>query len=164
MNDIPHYDEHVPILIVGGSLVGLSMALFLSWRGIPCLLVERHSGVSPFVRAGGFNPRTLEIYRSVGIESAIREAAPQSFKDMRIVRVETLIGKELGTFLENTSDYTMASSPIAGSIIPQDILEPLLYEHARKLGADLHFSMECVSFEQDPDGVSAVIHDLPGGQ
>jgi hypothetical protein len=106
----------------------------------------------------------LEIYRSVGLESAIREAAPQSLKDMRIVRVETLVGKELGTSLENTSDYTMAASPISGSIIPQDILEPLLYKPALKLGANLRFSTGCVSFEQDTDGVSAVICDLASGQ
>src|ERR1051326_5843781 len=116
MSNLSHYDENVPVLIVGGSLVGLSMALFLSWRGIPCLLVERHTGVSPFVRAGGFNPRTLEIYRSVGLEPTIREAAPEALKNMKIVRVETLAGEELGTFLENTSNYTMAASPVSGSI------------------------------------------------
>jgi putative polyketide hydroxylase len=158
------YDESVPVIIVGGSLVGLSMALFLAWRGIPCLLVERHAGISPFVRAGGFNPRTLEIYRSVGLEVAIREAAPETLKDMRIVRVETLAGKELGTFLENTSDYSMPASPVAGSIIPQNILEPLLNEHARKYGADLRFNTECVSFEQDATGVSCIIRDLSSGE
>jgi putative polyketide hydroxylase len=164
MSNISHYDENVPILIVGGSLVGLSMAHFLSWRGIPCLLVERHAGVSPFVRAGGFNPRTLEIYRSVGLEPAIREAAPKTLKDMKIVRVETLRGEELGTFLENSSDYVMAPSPIAGSIIPQNILEPVLRERARDLGADLRFNTEFLSFEQDSDGVNAIIRDRANGR
>ncbi|GHO96865.1 FAD-dependent oxidoreductase [Reticulibacter mediterranei] len=158
------YDETVPVVIVGGSLVGLSTALFLAWRSIPCLLVERHVGISPFVRAGGFNPRTLEIYRSVGLEATIRAAAPEMLKDMRIVRVETLAGKELGTFLENTSDYSMPASPVAGSIIPQNILEPLLNEHARKYGADLRFNTDCVSCEQDADGVSCIIRDLSSGE
>jgi FAD binding domain len=39
MSNISHYDEDVPVLIVGGSLVGLSMALFLAWRGVPCMLI-----------------------------------------------------------------------------------------------------------------------------
>ncbi|MBO0780587.1 MAG: FAD-dependent monooxygenase [Ktedonobacteraceae bacterium] len=164
MNHLSHDDEHVPVLVVGGSLVGLSMALFLSKLGIPSLLVERHAGVSTFVRAGGFNSRTLEIYRSVGLEPALREAAPEAFKEMKIVRVETLAGRELGIFLENSSEYAMAASPLRGSIIPQNLLEPLLREHARTLGADLRFGTECVSFEQHTDGVSAVIRDLASGQ
>ncbi|QBD78634.1 hypothetical protein EPA93_22630 [Ktedonosporobacter rubrisoli] len=164
MNNLSHHTEHVPVLIVGGSLVGLSAALFLAWRGVPCLLVERHVGTSPFARAGGFNPRTLEIYRSVGLEPAIREAAPIEFSGMKIISVETLAGKELGTFLENTSSYTMSASPVAGSIITQDILEPLLRKHACALGADLRFATECVTFEQDSEGVSALIRDLASGK
>ncbi|SHE34987.1 putative polyketide hydroxylase [Seinonella peptonophila] len=164
MYNVSNYDENTPVLIVGGSLVGLSTALFLSWHGIPCLLVERHANISPFSRAGGFNPRTLEIFRTVGVESAIREAAPDAFKNTKMVRVDTLVGKELGTYLENSSNYSMASSPISGCIIPQNILEPVLKEQASKLGADLRFATECVSVEQDDDGVSAVIRDLSSGQ
>ena len=33
-----------PILIVGGGLVGLSMALFLNQHQVPYILVERRSG------------------------------------------------------------------------------------------------------------------------
>lgn len=32
--------EDVPVLIVGGSLVGLSAALFLRWHGVDVLVVE----------------------------------------------------------------------------------------------------------------------------
>lgn len=35
--------EDVPVLIVGGSLVGLSAALFLRMHGIDVLAVERHN-------------------------------------------------------------------------------------------------------------------------
>ena len=58
MNDHTHsmlgYDADMPVLIVGGSLVGLSTSLFLSWHGIPSLLVERHAGISPHPRAFNF--------------------------------------------------------------------------------------------------------------
>jgi hypothetical protein len=37
-------DEHVPILIVGGSLVGLTTAMLLGHHGVPALAVERHAG------------------------------------------------------------------------------------------------------------------------
>ena len=38
--------KRTPILIVGGSLVGLLTSLFLSWHGIPSILVEPHPTTS----------------------------------------------------------------------------------------------------------------------
>jgi 2-polyprenyl-6-methoxyphenol hydroxylase-like FAD-dependent oxidoreductase len=38
--------EAVPVLIVGGSLVGLSSAMFIASRGLDCMVVERHHGGS----------------------------------------------------------------------------------------------------------------------
>src|SRR5215475_9242033 len=58
--------EDVPVLIVGGSLVGLSAALFLRWHGVEVLAVERHAGTAITVRAGHFHLRTVEILRSGG--------------------------------------------------------------------------------------------------
>jgi 2-polyprenyl-6-methoxyphenol hydroxylase-like FAD-dependent oxidoreductase len=39
-------DDRVPVLLVGGSLVGLSTSLFLGRLGIRHLLVERHAATS----------------------------------------------------------------------------------------------------------------------
>jgi 2-polyprenyl-6-methoxyphenol hydroxylase-like FAD-dependent oxidoreductase len=58
--------EDVPVLIVGGSLVGLSTALFLRWHGVDVLAVERHAGTAINARAGHFHLRTVEILRSAG--------------------------------------------------------------------------------------------------
>ena len=99
MSDIStRYDEDVPVLIVGGSVVGLSTALFLAWHGIPALLVERHATTSIHARAGGFNARTMEMFRQVGIESAIfaQETPPAQPGEMGL-RVESLTGKVLDT-------------------------------------------------------------------
>ena len=63
--------EDVPVLIVGGSLVGLSAALFLRWHGVDVLAVERHTGTAINVRAGQFRLRTVEILRSAGLEDAV---------------------------------------------------------------------------------------------
>ncbi len=40
-------DETTQVLIVGGSLVGLSTSLLLAWHGVRCLLLERHPGRHP---------------------------------------------------------------------------------------------------------------------
>ncbi len=159
------YDETPPVLIVGGSLVGLSTALFLSWHGVPNLLVERHAGISPFPRAGGFNPRTMELYHEVGLEPDIRQAEPKEMLDSIIVRVESLAGEEFARFAQNMNQaFTFPASPFQGSIITQNLLEPILQTHARKLGSDLRFSTQFVSCEQDDEGVSAIIRDLKTGQ
>ena len=64
--------DEIPVLVVGGSLVGLSTALLLRWHGIDCLAVERHAGTAIHPRAGHFHLRTVEILRSLGLEDAVR--------------------------------------------------------------------------------------------
>src|SRR2546429_4122065 len=59
------------VLIVGGGTSGLSTALFLAWHGVPCLLVERHPDLLSHPRARGLTPRTMELYRQVGLEPAL---------------------------------------------------------------------------------------------
>jgi len=44
-----------PVLVVGGSLVGLSAAVFLAWRGVSTVLVDPHLGSSPHPRAVGYH-------------------------------------------------------------------------------------------------------------
>jgi len=154
---LPGYDETTPVLIVGGSLVGLSTSLFLAWHGIPSLLVERHAGVSPHPRAFNFNMRTMEQFRQVGTEDAIRRKASPHFQNSSILRAESLAGRELTSFTEDTTSSDL--SPVSGCIIGQDALEPVLQTRAQELGGVLRFNTELVSFEQDADGVSAVIRD-----
>src|SRR6188768_3062666 len=85
-------DSSTPVLIVGGGLAGLSAALFLAWRGVPTVLVEKHASSSPHPRAMGFTPRTLEIFRAVGLADAIPEV-PHGHGRPRRVAVESLAGK-----------------------------------------------------------------------
>ncbi|HEY0754190.1 MAG TPA: FAD-dependent monooxygenase [Ktedonobacteraceae bacterium] len=153
--------ETVPVLIVGGSLVGLSTSLFLSFYGIPSLLVERHSGISPHPRAFNFNMRTMEIFRSVAAEEAIRRKAPPHFQNSGILQAESLVGREFGWITQDTTSSDL--SPLAGCIIGQDVLEPVLRARALELGSAMRFSTEFVAFEQDSDGVNAVIRDRVSG-
>ncbi|WP_425424553.1 FAD-dependent monooxygenase, partial [Streptomyces katrae] len=50
-----HADVRVPVLVVGGSLVGLSTSLFLSRHGIRHMVVEKHAGTSVHPRGRGIN-------------------------------------------------------------------------------------------------------------
>jgi len=163
------YDEQVPVLIVGGSLVGLSTSLFLSWHGIASILVERHAGLSPHSRAGGLNARTMEIFDRVGVAEAIHRIVPPSAKFGGILRLESLVGKEFGWLTQNVNgeretEEKRQLGPISNSFIVQNMLEPILQARARELGSDLRFNTALTAFEQDEDGVRAVIRDQVSGE
>ena len=72
-------DIEVPVLITGGSLVGMSTALLLGYHGIGSLTVERHRGTAIHPRAAMINQRTMEIFRSVGLEQTVREKSGEQF-------------------------------------------------------------------------------------
>ena len=64
-------DDDVPVVIVGGSLVGLSMAVFLGAQGVPSLVVERHPGTAIHPRAALVSQRTVELFRALGLQGEI---------------------------------------------------------------------------------------------
>ncbi|MGH3280383.1 MAG: FAD-dependent monooxygenase, partial [Trebonia sp.] len=156
--------EEVPVLIVGGSLVGLSAALFLRRHGIDVLTVERHAGTAIRSRAGHFQLRTVEILRSMGIEDAVRRKSEEQYPpDGGINNVESLAGREIANYFPNLNAGVEEFSPTVRLFINQDALEPILRARAEELGARLRYHTECLSLEQDADGVTAVIRDLESG-
>ena len=92
----------VPVLVVGGSLVGLATAMFLAQHGVDVLSVERHQGTAIRPRAGHFHLRTLELMRVAGIEDRVRAAALALYSpDGGINAVETLAGREIANYIPN---------------------------------------------------------------
>jgi 2-polyprenyl-6-methoxyphenol hydroxylase-like FAD-dependent oxidoreductase len=157
-------EVETPVLIVGGSLVGLSAAVFLGARGVECLVAERHPGTAIHPRAALVNQRTMETYRAIGIEPAIEEAAAREFiQNGAIVSVESLGGKELDYYFRTINEGVEELSPSKRIFITQIGLEPVLLAKATELGIDVHHSREVVSLEQDADGVTAVVRSRDNG-
>lgn len=156
--------ESTSVLVVGGGLVGLSAAMFLAWRDVPTIAVERHPGSSLHPRAIGYTPRTMELYRTVGLGDSI-PAAPVGV-GVRRVRVTSLAGEwfEEQHWTPPAAQHTptIEYSPCGGAGIAQDRLEPMLRDKAIELGADVRMSTEMVSFEQDDDGVTATLRSADG--
>jgi len=153
------------VLIAGGSLVGLSTALFLAHHNVPCVMVERHPSTSIHPRAVGYYPRTAELLRTVGVEEAAKSAASGFEKHKTRAGVVSLAGEVLFSKEELAGGDDLADlTPSKLLLLPQDRLEPLLRARAEKLGADLRFGTELVSFTQDDDGVSAVLKGPDGDQ
>lgn len=160
--EMPH---DVPVLIVGGSLVGLTTALLLAAHGVRPLAVERHAGTAIHPRAGHFQIRTIEILREMGLEAEVRERSRETYDpEGGIIAVESLAGKELARFIPNLNVGVDDRSPTGRIFIDQDVLEPILRRRAEELGALLRYRTEMTSFEQDADGVRAVVRDLDSGK
>lgn len=160
-------DGDTEVLVVGGSLVGLTSAMLLAWHGVRVVLVEPHTGSHPHPRAIGFTERSLEIFRAVGIDGQIPEVPP----DHRLLRctAECLAGKwqepdawTPGARGGQAEAAAVAFSPRGGAALAQDKLEPILRDRARALGADLRLGLELVGFDQDADGVAARVQDRYG--
>lgn len=158
-------DIEVPLFIVGGSLVGMSTALFLGHHGIRSLAVENHRGTAIHPRAAMITQRTMEVLREVGVEQIVMEKSEEQFvQDGAIMALESLAGKEIASFIPNLNEGVRDVSPSLRLFITQNLLEPLLQHRAHELGAELRFATEMVSFEEDRDGVSAVIRHRDTGK
>jgi 2-polyprenyl-6-methoxyphenol hydroxylase-like FAD-dependent oxidoreductase len=156
--DYPVPDVQVPVLVVGGSLTGLTTSVYLASQGVPHLLVERHRGTAVHPRAASFHQRTMEIFRGVGLQEAVEAAAEKEFvQNGAIVSVPTLSSPEMQYFYRSFNEGVEELSPTRRLFITQIGLEPVLRERARDLGAEHRYAIELVSFEQDDDGVTSVI-------
>jgi len=157
-------DEEASVLVVGGSLVGLTASVLLGRHGVPHLVVERHRGTAIHPRAAAFHQRTLEIYRSAGLQAAVEQAAEREFvQNGAIMAVDRLAGKELAWFYRDVNHGVEHLSPARRIFITQIGLEPVLRDCAAGLGSDLRYATEMTGFTQDEEGVTAVIRPRDGG-
>jgi 2-polyprenyl-6-methoxyphenol hydroxylase-like FAD-dependent oxidoreductase len=157
-------DEDIPVLIVGGSLVGLTTAMLLGYHGVPSLSVERHAGTAIHPRAGHFQLRTMEVLRQLGLEERVRAKSLEMYSPTGgIIAVESLAGRELATYVRELNEGVEGFSPTRRVFINQDALEPLLRERALELGAIVRNRTEAVALEQDEDGVTVMLRDLDSG-
>src|SRR5215217_9257682 len=105
-------DDEVPVLIVGGSLVGLTTALLLGHHGVPSLAVERHAGTAIHPRAGHFQLRTMETLRLLGLEERVRTKSLEMYSPTGgIIAVESLAGRELATYVKELNEGVEGLSP-----------------------------------------------------
>jgi putative polyketide hydroxylase len=157
--------DRAPVLVVGGALAGLSSAVFLGLHGVRCLLVERHPDLLIHPRLRGVSPRAVEAYRQAGLEPAIRAASFATGEGYTWVpvRADTLAGEHTLAEEPGGGEEAGAASPASFAPIDQDRLEVLLRARAEELGVDVRFSSELVSWEQDGDGVTAVLRDRRDG-
>ncbi len=160
--------ERVSVLVVGAGVAGLTTALALARSGVDVLVVTKYQGTANSPRAHITNQRTMEVFRSLGIEERIKAVATPnnlmgnnvwatSFSAPELARLETW-----GTGANRLSDYAV-NSPSAMCNVPQHILEPVILAAAREAGARVIFESEFVSLTQNDAEVRAVVRDRTTG-
>ncbi len=155
---MPEHD--VPVLIVGGGPVGLAASLLLSEHGVDSLLVERNATTTDHPKAHIANTRTMEIFRALGVDAAVRAAAlpPRAMSHVRWVR--SLAGEELARL--DACPPAEDSSPTRTVSCAQDRVEAILLAASASRRGRLRFSTELVALEPRADGVSARLRAADG--
>ncbi len=154
----------LPVLIVGGGLVGLSTAMFLAQHGVRSLAIERLRNVSPLPRAAHFHMRTLELFRACGIEEEVKAQSLKEFEpEGAVAAFDTLAGKQIAAFVPSLNEGVAAVSPSRRLFITQPGLEPLLRRRAERANALVEDGSELMGIDQDVNGVTATIRDTDTG-
>lgn len=160
--------DQTDVLVVGAGPAGLAMAALLAAYDVDAITVTKYPATANSPRAHITNQRTMEVFRDLGIEGAVRGVATPnelmghniwatSFAEQEIARLLTW-----GSGPERRGDYELAS-PSSMCNVPQHVLEPVLLDGARERGADIRFSSELVAISQDDDGVTATVRDRETG-
>jgi putative polyketide hydroxylase len=154
--------EHTRVLIVGGSVVGASAALFLAARGMAPVLVEKHRDVSTRLRAKLFYPRTMEAFRAVGADEDVHAIQRDRPPADHAAVVASLAGPEVRRWrLPAAADFS-AVSPSPSALVKQADLEEVVRTHARRAGADLRLGHRLTGLDPRDDGVVAHVVDADG--
>ena len=157
-----------PVLIAGAGPVGLTLALELGWRGVPCMLVEPNEEFSGNPKAKTVHQRTLELFRrwDRGVPEKLRAAAPLGTDFPSTILYVTRLTGELITALHNATpaDSGNRLSPERTLRIPQSFLEPVLRAEVRHMpGVDFRLGWKLESFEQQSGEVRAeIVHTASG--
>lgn len=161
------YDHEVDVLVVGAGLGGLSTAMFLARQGARVLVVERRPGLSPYPRAAGQNPRTMELLRIGGVADEVTRADDirGTQGDFVIRLAQSVRGEILRTVSESFDEMVEATrpcTPAGWAMLSQDKLEPILLAQARRHGGEIRFDTRLLSFRQDGHGVTARLQGPDG--
>ncbi|MEO5672774.1 MAG: FAD-dependent monooxygenase [Ramlibacter sp.] len=166
--------HEIPALIVGAGPVGMTMALDLALRDVPCMLVDQSETPRFLPKMERCNARSMEIFRRLGLAEKIKAAGYPGTATMDIKVVTRLSEPPLLHLRYPTADEQRmqiafsrdGSQPLeAFQVISQYTLEPLLRaEVAAAAPITARYGWQLVSFAQDGDGVSAVLEDREGAR
>ncbi|TFK47804.1 monooxygenase [Heliocybe sulcata] len=148
--------QSLPVLVVGAGPTGLVHALTLCQSGVPVRIIDK--APKPFVgsRGAGIQPRTLEVYNSLGVLPDILTGAVP----MPINRIYKLPGgtEVMKDFRMCPRSYPTPGIPFFNSyMLGQDVAQSILRSHLEKYGCHVEHGTELRTLDQHADRVEAQI-------
>ena len=160
------------VLIVGAGPVGLTLSIDLGKRGVRCILIEKNDAPLGYPKMERCNPRTMEIFRRLGLADTVRAAGYPPDWPMDTYLVFDLMRPPLFKMAhptvaqskarrDATTDGSMPLEPY--QIISQYTLEPLLKSVAEQIpNLAVRFGHELLSYTEEPGGVAAHVRKTSG--
>ena len=147
------------VLVVGLGPVGAALCALLAREGVTAIAVEKESEVYPLPRAAHFDHEIMRLFQKLGIAAEMQAASQVApAYEFRNAAGEILMSYDL---IAQGSPSGWAPS----YMFHQPSLEVAL---RRRAGASPHIQLRLPrtlrSFEQDPDGVTAVIEGPDGSE
>lgn len=161
---------HVGVLIVGAGPAGLTLAIDLARRGVPCHVVEASEQRAVNPRCNTTSARSMEIFRRLGLSAQIRRAGlPEDYPTSVQYRT-SLRGEEMFRIDLPSAKQVLAGegrdgwpTPEPQHRISQLFLEPLLERHADGLpGLTVERGARLTALRQHEDGVEVEVETAAG--
>jgi 2-polyprenyl-6-methoxyphenol hydroxylase-like FAD-dependent oxidoreductase len=160
------------VLIVGAGPVGLTLAVDLGRRGVRCMLIEKNEAPLGYPKMERCNPRTMEIFRRLGLAQTVRDAGyppdwPMdnylvfSLSKPPLMKLPFPTVAQARARIAATNDGTLPLEPY--QIISQYTLEPLLKSAAEGIAnVSVRYGVELVAFTQGTDHVRSELKTASG--
>jgi 2,4-dichlorophenol 6-monooxygenase len=128
--------SETPVLIIGGGPIGLLAGFLLAKRGISSVILERHAQRLGQPKAHAINPRSLEILRQAGLDTAYLRKLGASAEDADAVRfVLSMKGLEIGRLPYERQDKAVTElTPEPLFNLAQPVLENYIWKAALETG------------------------------
>ncbi|SHG69353.1 FAD-dependent monooxygenase [Streptoalloteichus hindustanus] len=133
------------VLVVGAGPTGLALAAELAGAGVPCRVLEKRPRRSPWSRACGVEPRTMELLDlRADVADLLDRGLPWARQPVGDGRAFLDYGR-----LDTPYPYIL--------IIPQQRTEEVLEARAERAGAEVVRDVRVVGLEQDDTSVTLTV-------
>ncbi|TDR87332.1 FAD-dependent monooxygenase [Enterovirga rhinocerotis] len=139
------------VLVVGAGPVGLTLAAELARHGARPRIIDRAPSPSPYCRAIGVTPRTLEIFEDMGVARDMTEAG------LWLTGLRSIVGGAARDAMK--PDLGL---PYAELGLPQYETERILTRHLARLGIAVERGVALSGLRQDDEGVSVTLSGPEG--
>ncbi len=151
-------DSTQDILIVGGGVCGLALAINLYERGVPCRVYERAPEVKELGVGITLLPHAMREFTALGVDDALLKAG--------IENVESCFFNRFGQLIYKEPRGKLAGYQYPEVGIHRGRLHMILYKAAlERLGPDrILTNHDCTGIDQDDAGATAHFKELTSGR